>query len=344
MASEKPISSFFQAPKRLKVTEATLKEVDPNKDSPTPAKVDDKKVLVTEAQMKHGETDAVPVPEAVTEDGSGSKETGLPDVSQEQKIRMELNKAIARSKRNLRVCEERVASALAGGKAFPEFSQLLIDESWLEVLREEMQKQYMEKLYQFVLEEAGGKFPIYPPPAKVFNAFNTCPFNSVKVVILGQDPYHGPGQAMGLSFSVPEGIRIPPSLVNMYKEIKSDVGGSIPSHGNLEKWAHQGVLLLNTVLTVRDHHANSHAKKGWEVFTDAAIRAISQKRTGVVFLLWGKPAQEKIRLINASVHHILKSAHPSGLSAHRGFFGCRHFSETNKLLEKAGQLPIDWQL
>jgi uracil-DNA glycosylase len=330
MASQKPISSFFQAPKRLKVSETSLKEVNPNN--------------VT-ASVTRGNDDAKPQAEAETEVPDATNAPGSQtDVSQEQKIRMELNKSIARAKRNLKICEEHVASAKDRGVAFPEFPQLLLDESWLEVLRGELQKQYMEKLYQFVLEEAAGKFPIYPPPAKVFNAFNTCPFNSVKVVILGQDPYHGPGQAMGLSFSVPEGIKVPSSLGNIYRELKSDVGCSIPNHGNLEKWAFQGVLLLNTVLTVRDHHANSHAKKGWEMFTDAAIRAISQKRTGVVFLLWGKPAQEKTRLIDVSAHHILKSAHPSGLSAHRGFFGCRHFSQTNALLEKAGQLPIDWQL
>ncbi|KAG0626805.1 hypothetical protein M758_2G153000 [Ceratodon purpureus] len=354
MASQKSISSFFQAPKRLKVTEATPKEVDSINDSSADtasAVVNDDvsvaKLLVKEGTKKRSheeEAEASSEVPDVPKDGPASHEANLPDVNKEQKMRMEINKAAARAKRNLKLCEEHVANAKARGVAFPKLTELLVDESWVEILREELQKQYIDNLYTFVLEEASGKFPIYPPPAKVFNAFNTCPFNSVKVVILGQDPYHGPGQAMGLSFSVPEGIRVPPSLVNIYKEIKSDVGCSIPKHGNLEKWALQGVLLLNTVLTVRDHQANSHAKKGWEMFTDAAIRAISQKRKGVVFLLWGKPAQEKTRLINATNHHILKSVHPSGLSAHRGFFGCRHFSQTNELLEKAGQLPIDWQL
>ncbi|XP_039059920.1 uracil-DNA glycosylase, mitochondrial-like [Hibiscus syriacus] len=159
-----------------------------------------------------------------------------------------------------------------------------------------------------------------------------------------RDPYHGPGQAMGLSFSVPEGVKIPSSLVNIFKELKQDLGCSIPSHGNPEKWAVQGVLLLNTVLPVRKHQANSHAKKGWEVFTDAVIKTISQKKEGVVFLLWENSAQEKLKLIDQTKHHILKAAHPSGLSANRGCFGCRHFSPTNQLLEQMGTDPIDWQL
>jgi len=159
-----------------------------------------------------------------------------------------------------------------------------------------------------------------------------------------QDPYHGPGQAMGLSFSVPEGIKKPSSLGNIFKELEKDLGCTVPSHGNLERWAVQGVLMLNTVLTVREHQANSHAKKGWEEFTDAVIKTISQKKSGLVFLLWGNSAQSKTRLIDGTKHHILKSAHPSGLSANRGFFGCRHFSKTNQILEKLGLSAIDWQL
>ncbi|XP_024394831.1 uncharacterized protein [Physcomitrium patens] len=357
MTSQKSISSFFQAPKRLKVVEETAASARSKEDSSsdvTPTEENDdvsveiappaegKKKRKEREDNEEQEKPSTEVPEL--KDSVESQENALPEMTLEQKQRMEANKAGARAKRNLKTCEEHVANAKEAGVAFPKFSLLLVDESWLEVLREELQKQYMDKLYRFVLEEASGKFPIYPPAAKVFNAFNTCPFNSVKVVILGQDPYHGPGQAMGLSFSVPEGIKIPSSLVNIFKEIKNDVGCPIPKHGNLEKWAYQGVLLLNTVLTVRDHQANSHAKKGWEMFTDAAIRALSQQRKGIVFILWGNSAQEKTRLINASAHHILKTAHPSGLSANRGFFGCRHFSQTNKFLENAGQLPIDWQL
>uniref|UniRef100_A0A453DEL6 Uracil-DNA glycosylase n=1 Tax=Aegilops tauschii subsp. strangulata TaxID=200361 RepID=A0A453DEL6_AEGTS len=160
----------------------------------------------------------------------------------------------------------------------------------------------------------------------------------------GTDPYHGPGQAMGLSFSVPEGIKIPSSLQNIFKELHKDLGCTIPSHGNLERWAVQGILMLNTVLTVREHQANSHAKKGWEQFTDAVIKTVSQKKSGLVFILWGNSAQAKIRLIDETKHHILKSAHPSGLSANRGFFGCRHFSQTNQILERLGLSTIDWQL
>lgn len=259
---------------------------------------------------------------------------------------MEFSKSLALSKRNLRICSEKIRnSKVEGGGGYVKLKELLVEESWLAALSEEFEKPYAKKLCKFVESEiCGGKVPIYPPPYLIFNAFNSTPFDKVKAVILGQDPYHGPGQAMGLSFSVPEGIKIPPSLGNIFKELKQDLGCSIPSHGNLERWAIQGVLLLNTVLTVRNHQANSHAKKGWEQLTDAVIRSISEKRRGVVFILWGNCAQEKSRLIDGSKHHILKSAHPSGLSAHRGFFGCRHFSRTNQILEQNGESPIDWQL
>lgn len=266
------------------------------------------------------------------------------DLSLDQKIRMELNKAAALAKRNRRICEEKVAEAQGQGLPLPKFESLLVEKTWLEAFQGELQKPYMESLHQYVSQEVAGRIPIYPPPAKIFNAFNSCPFDKVKVVIIGQDPYHGPGQATGLCFSVEKGIKLPSSLGNIFKEIQNDIGCPFPSHGNLEKWAHQGVLLLNTVLTVREHHANSHAKRGWEPFTDAAIRAIAQQRSGLVFLLWGNSAQEKIRLINKTRHHILKAVHPSGISAHRGFFDCRHFSKTNKILEDQGLLPIDWQL
>ncbi|XXG87279.1 hypothetical protein AAC387_Pa11g2002 [Persea americana] len=260
------------------------------------------------------------------------------------KSTIEINKYTAVSKRNLRICNEKVSKAKAEGMDYVKLEELLVEDTWLEVLPGELQKPFAKILCQFVEREARGSAPIYPPPFFVFNALNSTPFERVKVVILGQDPYHGPGQAMGLAFSVPEGIKVPSSLVNIFKELQQDLGCSIPSHGNLLRWAVQGVLLLNTVLTVRSPQANSHAKKGWELFTDAVIRTISQKKSGVVFLLWGNSAQEKSRLIDEAKHHILRAAHPSGLSAHTGFFGCRHFSQTNQILEGMGISPIDWQL
>lgn len=267
------------------------------------------------------------------------------ELTKEQRMRMELNKAVANAIRNVKVCEDRVAEAKAQGLPFPGFKSLLVEPSWSEVLDSEFKKPYIQKLFQFVKEEAAAGLPIYPPPAQIFNAFNTCPLEKVKVVILGQDPYHGQGQAMGLCFSVQKGVSIPPSLLNIFKEIKDDIGCTIPSHGNLEKWSYQGVLLLNTVLTVQGGKANSHAKKGWEMFTDAAIKAVaSQRSAGIVFLLWGNSAQAKSRLINGSSHHTLTAAHPSGLSANKGFFKCKHFSRTNVLLEARGFLPIDWQI
>jgi uracil-DNA glycosylase len=178
----------------------------------------------------------------------------------------------------------------------------------------------------------------------IFNAFNHTPFDKVKVVLLGQDPYHGPGQAHGLCFSVQRGVPPPPSLKNMFKELRDDVGFRIPAHGNLEAWADQGVFLLNATLTVRAGEAGSHQGKGWETFTAAAVRRLSEKREGLVFLLWGRFAHQKEALIDTSRHHVLKAAHPSPLSAHNGFFGCRHFSKANALLEKQGLKPIDWQI
>ncbi|XP_057525572.1 uracil-DNA glycosylase, mitochondrial [Amaranthus tricolor] len=265
-------------------------------------------------------------------------------LSADEKSRMELKKSIALSKRNLRICCKKVQNS-KGGNGYVKLKELLVEESWLKALSEEFDKPYAENLCKFVETEiCGGQVPIYPPPYLIFNALNSTPFDKVKAIILGQDPYHGPGQAMGLSFSVPEGVKIPSSLGNIFKELKQDLGCNIPSHGNLERWAVQGVLLLNTVLTVRNHQANSHAKKGWEQFTDAVIQTISEKRRGVVFILWGNCAREKSRLIDESKHHILTSAHPSGLSANRGFFGCRHFSRTNQILKQNGELPIDWQL
>jgi uracil-DNA glycosylase len=218
-----------------------------------------------------------------------------------------------------------------------------IEESWKTVLWEEFQKPYFRELRAFLAAEKQQGKTIYPPGPLIFNAFNNTPFSKVKVVILGQDPYHGPGQAHGLSFSVPAGIKPPPSLVNIFKEIHADLGHPIPSHGNLEKWAQQGVLLINTMLTVEANQPASHQKKGWEEFTHAVITALSREREGIVFILWGRFAQEKASLIDERKHHILQSAHPSPFSATK-FFGCRHFSTTNELLEQQGSTPIDWSL
>lgn len=218
-----------------------------------------------------------------------------------------------------------------------------IEESWKNILKAEFEMPYFGELKQFLVEEKK-KFVVYPPGALIFSAFNHTPFNKVKVVILGQDPYHGPGQAHGLCFSVPDGVKPPPSLVNIFKEIETDLGIKMPATGNLINWAEQGVLLLNATLTVRASQAGSHQKKGWELFTDSVIRTVSQHLEGVVFLLWGNYAQAKTPLIDTQKHFILKAAHPSPLSAHNGFLGCRHFSKTNELLVKQGETPIDWLL
>lgn len=218
-----------------------------------------------------------------------------------------------------------------------------IPDSWLPALGEEQNKPYYQELYRFVSEERR-KYTVYPPGPDVFNALHHTPYEKVRVMIIGQDPYHEEGQAHGLAFSVQPGVTPPPSLVNMYKELKDDVGFRIPKHGYLVPWAEQGVLLLNAVLTVRAHQANSHQGKGWETFTDQVIRAVNQKQTPVVFLLWGAYAQRKAELIDASRHVIFKAPHPSPLSASRGFFGCKHFSKANAALQAAGLAPIDWQL
>lgn len=218
-----------------------------------------------------------------------------------------------------------------------------IEPSWKEVLDDEFSAPYFSELKEFIVAEKQ-KYTVYPPGSLIFNAFNHTPFDQVKVVILGQDPYHGPGQAHGLCFSVPQGVPAPPSLVNIFKEIKSDLGIEIPNHGNLERWANQGVLLLNATLTVRANQAGSHQGKGWEKFTDSVIRKISDQKTGIIFLLWGKYAQAKENLINTQKHYILKAAHPSPLSAYNGFSGCKHFSKTNDILQRHGYTPIDWSL
>jgi uracil-DNA glycosylase len=218
-----------------------------------------------------------------------------------------------------------------------------IEASWKEILKDEFEKEYFHKLKEFLVTEKE-KHTIYPPGTLIFNAFNTTPFHKVKVVILGQDPYHGKGQAHGLCFSVPEGIKAPPSLVNIFKELQSDVGIQIPNHGNLLNWAKQGVLLLNATLTVRASQAGSHQKKGWEEFTDSVIKTISDKKEGVVFILWGNYAKAKQTLIDSAKHTILTAAHPSPFSAYNGFFGCKHFSRTNVILKKQNLKEINWQV
>jgi len=218
-----------------------------------------------------------------------------------------------------------------------------IDSSWYAVLKEQFEAAYFAELKDFLVAERA-QHTCYPPGSKIFAAFDTTPFDKVKVVILGQDPYHEPGQAMGLCFSVPQGIQVPPSLVNIIKEINTDLGTQIPvSCGDLSGWAEQGVLLLNATLTVRAHQAGSHQRHGWETFTDAAIQALSQQRTGIVFLLWGSYAIAKRALIDQTKHLVLTAPHPSPLSAYRGFFGCRHFSQTNQILVQNGQEPIHWE-
>jgi uracil-DNA glycosylase len=220
-----------------------------------------------------------------------------------------------------------------------------LEPSWLEVLKDEFGKDYMIKLKKFLQDEKASGQIVYPKNADIFNAFNTTHFDNVKVVILGQDPYHGAYQAHGLSFSVQKGIAIPRSLINIYKELQTDIPGfKTPGHGNLEEWAKQGVLLLNATLTVRANNAGSHQKRGWEEFTDEVIKTISDKKEGIIFILWGAFAQSKAVLIDEKKHFIIKSPHPSPFSADRGFFGSKPFSKTNTILEKEGKKPIDWQI
>jgi len=218
-----------------------------------------------------------------------------------------------------------------------------ISNDWAEKISVEYKKPYYRELFNFIREEYS-KVVVYPPSEDIFNAMHLTPLSKVKCVILGQDPYHGPGQAHGLCFSVKPDVKIPPSLENIYKELHDDIGFSIPNHGYLAEWAKQGVLLLNTVLTVQAHRAFSHRGKGWEQFTDAIIRTVNEEDRPIVFLLWGKPAQEKKALLNNPKHLILEAPHPSPLSAYRGFFGCRHFSKANDFLMQNGETPIDWTL
>jgi uracil-DNA glycosylase len=212
---------------------------------------------------------------------------------------------------------------------------------WQEILQPEFDKPYFEQLTQFVRAEYGAT-TVYPAGRNIFRAFDKCPFAELKVVIIGQDPYHGVGQANGLCFSVNDGVPFPPSLQNIFKEIQSDLGTAVPQSGNLDRWAEQGVLLLNSVLTVRAHEAASHAGRGWEQFTDAVVRTINERKQGVVYMLWGSYAQRKGQVVDSSKNFVLKSVHPSPLSVYRGFFGCKHFSQANAYLQSVGKTPIIW--
>ena len=216
-----------------------------------------------------------------------------------------------------------------------------IANSWKKLLQEEFEKPYFEKLVDYIKQEYASQ-KVYPPGSLIFNAFNQCSLDELKVVIVGQDPYHGAGQANGLCFSVNDGITFPPSLNNIFKEIANDIDTPFPVSGNLEKWAKQGVLLLNATLTVRARQAGSHQNQGWETFTDNVLRKISEEKENIVFLLWGAFAQQKTKIINSSKHHLMKAAHPSPFSADKGFFGCKHFSKTNSFLSSIGKKEIMW--
>ncbi|MCH8332073.1 MAG: uracil-DNA glycosylase [Bacteroidetes bacterium] len=220
----------------------------------------------------------------------------------------------------------------------------IIEESWMLFLYDSFNDASFTGLKEFLKKEKASGVTIYPPGKQIFNAFNLTPFYNVKVVIIGQDPYHGSGQAHGLCFSVPDNVKSPPSLVNIFKEIHSDLGVEVPETGNLEPWAKQGVLLLNAILTVQGGNPASHHDRGWENFTDNVIRQLSSKKEGLVFLLWGRYAQEKEAIIDTNKHHVLKATHPSPFSADKGFFGCKHFSKTNEILKENGADPINWDL
>lgn len=265
---------------------------------------------------------------------NGSQDLHSKQVSEMQAMRAQANK-------NCALAKQVVIRAEKAGTV-PSLVDLLIEPTWRQLLGDELSKPYFQNLQKFVQSEWSGGKLVFPLKDSIFRAFNSCPTNKVRVVILGQDPYHDNGQAQGLSFSVPQGKPLPSSLRNIYKELKDDVNCPIAPHGNLEKWSHQGVLLLNAVLTVRAHQAASHAKKGWETLTSQAISKLSKEQEGIVFILWGKYAQDKGKLIDTTKHFIVACPHPSGLSAHRGFFGSKCFSQCNGLLEKSGKLPIDW--
>jgi uracil-DNA glycosylase len=230
------------------------------------------------------------------------------------------------------------------GAGYKGMGKVQLHESWLSRLEDQFQQEYMQKLHDFLVTRKQHRAVIYPPGPQIFNALDSTPFEKVRVVILGQDPYHGPGQAHGLCFSVQAGVRIPPSLANIYREIHADLGIEPPHHGYLQSWAEQGVLLLNAVLTVERGQAGSHQGKGWETFTDAVVQLLNDEREGLVFMLWGSYAQKKGAVIDSRKHLVLKAPHPSPLSAYRGFLGCRHFSSANEYLQQHKQQPIDWKV
>ncbi|ELU04167.1 hypothetical protein CAPTEDRAFT_219606 [Capitella teleta] len=306
MSAQKSISSFFQPLDRSK-----------RKESLGDGDADHKKLK----QDKESKADVVSSPKREVY-------SSAPMLTPEQKKKIEGNRLQAQIKR--------LTSSSHG------LLQRSIGTDWFEVLQDEFNKTYFSKLGEFLQSERS-KHTVFPPSDQVFAWSQMCDFKDVKVVVLGQDPYHGPNQAHGLCFSVQSGIKPPPSLENMFKELKNDIDGfAHPGHGNLTGWARQGVLLLNAVLTVRAHSANSHKDRGWEKFTDAVISCVNKHHNGIVFLLWGSYAQKKGACIDKRKHHVLKGVHPSPLSAHRGFFGCKHFSQCNELLAREGKKPIDW--
>ena len=328
-AMQKRIETFFVS---QTVKKAKTGTIDQRREVCSSSARDDNEGWRVSEKDKIEETESIHLRKETEIEGGG-------DVKGDQIQKMQELRALGN--RNDALAKQAVIRTERSGD-LPMLGDLLVEPSWRDLLDKEMNKTYFKSLETFVRGEWNSHM-IFPPKHAVFRAFNTCPVQEVRVVILGQDPYHDLGQAQGLSFSVPKGKQLPSSLRNIYKELNEDIGCPRGSHGCLEKWAHQGVLLLNAVLTVRAHNAASHAKRGWETFTSEAIARLSRERKGLVFLLWGKYAQEKGKVIDRNNgHHILTSAHPSGLSASRGFFGCRHFSKCNELLVSQGDLPIDW--
>jgi uracil-DNA glycosylase len=339
MGVQKRINSFFvnTANKKSKATEeenGAPSTVDPSKNEASGSGAGTSAAAPSgSAPTAAGTSAAGPSTTALA---TGSQDLHSKQVSEMQSMRSQANK-------NCALAKQVVIKAENAGTV-PLLTDLLIEPTWRQLLGDELSKPYFNSLQTFVQSEWNGGKLIFPPKDSIFRAFNSCPVNKVRVVILGQDPYHDLGQAQGLSFSVPQGKKLPSSLRNIYKELKDDLNCPVASHGSLEKWSHQGVLLLNAVLTVRAHQAASHAKKGWETFTSQAIAKLSREQEGIVFILWGKYAQDKGKVIDTTKHFIVACPHPSGLSAHRGFFGSKCFSKCNDLLEKNGKLPwpIDW--
>ena len=336
MGVQKRINSFFvsNSNKKSKATEdegGAPSIADPERNDASGSGT----VPATAMATANG-TDAGPssVPTTTTAPAVNKADLHALQVAEMQSMRSQANK-------NCALAKQVVIRAEQAGTV-PSLTDLLIEPSWRQLLGDELHKPYFQDLQKFVQSEWNGGKLVFPPKDSIFRAFNSCPANKVRVVILGQDPYHDLGQAQGLSFSVPKGKKLPSSLRNIYKELNEDLNCPLATHGCLEKWSHQGVLLLNAVLTVRAHQAASHAKHGWEKFTDQAISKLSKEQEGIVFILWGKYAQDKGKVIDSKKHFIVACPHPSGLSAHRGFFGSKCFSKCNNWLEKNGKLPIDW--